>query len=75
MAEDHPPPPESVILLDLIKQCYGARLTPAELDEVRKGVAGLVQAAQALRSVALANNDEPFSIFVPYCKEGAEHGT
>jgi hypothetical protein len=74
MAEEHQTPPEGAILLDLVKQRYGARLTPAELDEVRKGVAGMVQAAQALRSVELANSDEPFCMFVPYRKEGASHG-
>ena len=70
MAEEPTTPHESQILLDLIKQRYGARLTPAELEEVQKGVEGIAQAAAALRAVKLDNSDEPFSVFVPYRQEG-----
>ena len=71
MAEEPTTPPESQILLGLIKQRYGARLTPAELEEVQKGVEGIAWAVEALRAVKLDNGDEPFSIFVPYCQESA----
>ena len=53
-------------LFALVRERYGDRLTPAELDEVRKGVEGVVLAARALRAVKLQNADEPFSPFVPY---------
>jgi hypothetical protein len=54
----------------IVKRLYGDRLTTEQLDEVRKGVVGIVEAAEALRAVKLENGDEPFSVFVPYRKEG-----
>jgi CO/xanthine dehydrogenase Mo-binding subunit len=62
--------PESEALFNVIRQCYGYRLTSDELEEVRKGVAGLSQAAAALRAVRLNNSDEPFSLGIPYRQEG-----
>ena len=62
--------PESEALFHVIRQCYGHRLTAAELEEVRKGVAGISQAAVALRAVRLNQSDEPFSLGVPYRQEG-----
>jgi hypothetical protein len=53
-------------LFALVRGRYGDRLTPAELDEVRKGVEGVVQTARALRAVRLESSDEPFSPFIPY---------
>jgi len=53
-------------LFALVRWRYGDRLTPAELDEVRKGVEGVVQTARALRAVRLESSDEPFSPFIPY---------
>ncbi len=53
-------------LFALVRERYGDRLTPAELDEVRKGVEGVVLTARALRAVRLENSDEPSSLFIPY---------
>jgi hypothetical protein len=53
-------------LFVLVRERYGDRLTAAQLDEVRKGVEGVVLAARALRAVKLQNSDEPFPPFVPY---------
>lgn len=53
-------------LFALVCERYGDRLTPAELEEVRKGVEGVVQAARALRAVKLESSDEPFPPFIPY---------
>ncbi len=53
-------------LFALVRERYGDRLTAAELEEVRKGVEGVVQAARALRAVRLENTDEPFPPFIPY---------
>ena len=39
--------PESAALFNVIRQCYGHRLTSDELEEVRRGVTGLSQAAAA----------------------------
>jgi hypothetical protein len=44
---------------------YGDRLTPEELEEVRKAVEANLDAAYALRSIKLENWDEPFSVFKP----------
>ena len=50
----------------LVRARYGDRLTPAELEDVRTSVEGIVQAARALRAVRLENSDEPFPPFSPY---------
>jgi hypothetical protein len=62
-------PKETDFLYQMVKDRYGDRLTVDELAEVRKGVEGIVEAAEALRSVKLGNGTEPFSIFKPYKKE------
>jgi hypothetical protein len=63
-----PPPGSSEIdrLFALIKDRYGARLTPAQLDEVRRGVEAIVNGARALRAVRLGNADEPMQPFAPF---------
>jgi hypothetical protein len=59
---------ESDILFKLITEKYGDRLTSEELEDVKKGVENIVEAARALREVKLENSDEPFSIFKPYSR-------
>jgi len=59
---------ESEFLFDMVRDRYGNRLSAEELEEVRKGVEGIVKAAEALRSVKLGNGTEPFSLFKPYRK-------
>lgn len=56
--------------LHWIKQRYGDRLTPAELEDVQKSIDGIMTATAVLRKVKLDNSDEPFSVFVPYRHEG-----
>ena len=53
-------------LFALVCDRYGDRLTPAQLDDVKKSVEGIVRAARALRAVRLQNADEPFPPFVPH---------
>jgi hypothetical protein len=69
MSEAHCPIADPRAILDLILQQYGTRLTPTEQEEVRQGVAGLVQVTAALRQVPLANSDEPCAVFMPYRQE------
>jgi hypothetical protein len=69
MSEEHRPIADTKAILDSILQQYGSRLTPTELEEVRKGVAGLTQMTAVLRQVPLANSDEPCAVFVPYRQE------
>ena len=58
--------PEVERLFGLVRERYGERLTQAQLDDVKKGVEGIVLAARALRAVKLRNADEPFPPFVPH---------
>ena len=60
---------ESDILFKLVAEKYGDRLTPEELEEVKKGVERITEAAEALRNVKTGNWDEPFTVFKPYTKE------
>ena len=57
-------------LFDMLKRCYGERLNPEELEEVRKGVENIRKAAEKLRSIKLQNSDEPPALFIPYRKDG-----
>ena len=56
-------------MLALVRQRYGDRLAPDELEAVRTAVEGLVQAARALRAVRLTNADEPGQPFAAYRAE------
>ena len=53
-------------LLALVRERYGARLGPAELDDIRKSIEAIVGAARALRAVRLTNADEPGQPFAAY---------
>jgi hypothetical protein len=50
---------EAGLLFSLVRQRYGERLTAAELEAVRAGVATIVDAVRALRAVRLENADGP----------------
>jgi len=50
-------------LFALVRDRYGARLTEAQLDEVRRGIEAIVNGARALRAVRLENADEPMQPF------------
>lgn len=61
---------ESEILFKMVQKRYGERLSPEELEEVRKGVERITETSEELRSVKLENWDEPFFVFKPYRREG-----
>jgi hypothetical protein len=63
------PDPEADALFEIVRLRYGDRLTPAQLDELRKIVAAQVEVARALRAVTLTNADEPMQPFAPYREE------
>jgi hypothetical protein len=69
MSEAHHPMADTQAVMALILQQYGTRLGPTELEEVRKGVDGLLHVTTVLRQVPLANSDEPYAVFVPYRQE------
>ena len=50
----------------LVREMHGAGLTDDQLAIVRQRVDDVVNAAEAMRAVALDNSDEPFSVFTPY---------
>ena len=70
MSETNRTETDSQHLYEMLKQRYGDRLNPEQLEEVKKGVETIQQAADKLRAVKLDNSDEPFSVFVPYRKRG-----
>lgn len=47
------------LLFALVRERYGRRLTPEELEAVRTGVTAIVEGARALRAVRLDNADGP----------------
>jgi len=57
---------ETEILFTLIKTRFGDRVTPSELEEMRKGLTAILDAVLALRSVKLENGDEPHQFFKPH---------
>ncbi len=60
---------ERQYLCDMIQSRYGNRLSAEAVEEVKKGVDGVVKAAAALRAVPLSNSDEPMICFIPYREE------
>jgi hypothetical protein len=66
MDDSHPAPDGIEHLFALVRERYGARLTEAELGEVRKAVEAVEQAARALRAARLDNADEPMQPFIPF---------
>lgn len=57
---------ETEILFTLVKTRFGDRVTPAELEEMRKGLTVILDAVLALRTVKLENGDEPHQFFKTY---------
>ncbi len=70
MSDSIPEDTEAQALFQMVRSRYGDRLDADQLDEVKKGVDAIVEAAQALRSVKLGNGDEPMNVFTPYVGEG-----
>jgi hypothetical protein len=53
------------LLFELVRERYGGRLSPDELDAVRTALAGIVDGARALRAVRLDNADGPLLPLLP----------
>ena len=59
MSESGSASSEAELLFALVRERYGSRLTPEEIEAVRTGVAAMVEGARALRAVRLDNADGP----------------
>jgi hypothetical protein len=59
MTDAGPSRTEAELLFALVRERYGNRLSPEELEAVQAGVAAIVEAVQALRAVPLENADAP----------------
>lgn len=57
-------------LLEIVRAKYGSRLTAAQLDEVREGIAGNLRAAKALREFEIPMHVEPSCLVSAYRREG-----
>lgn len=55
---------------NVVKDLYGDRLDDEQLEQVRRGVQGIVAVAEELRAIKLDNGNEPFSVFAPFRREG-----
>ena len=66
MSEPTSDPSEVELRFALVRRRYGDRLTPEQLDEVRRAVGAIVEMVTALRTVRLTNGDEPGQRFVPF---------
>ena len=53
------------LLFALVRERYGGRLSPDELDAVRTALAGIVEGARALRAGRLDNADGPLLPLLP----------
>ncbi len=59
---------EAQLMFNVVRERYKDRLDDEQLEEVKKGVEGIFEAAEFLRKIKLENGDEPYSLFVPYRK-------
>lgn len=66
---------EASLLFEIVRRRYGGRLSPEELEEVRRGVERIVEIAMELRSVNLRNWDEPSLTFKPYRRGEKGYGS
>ncbi len=57
---------ETSILMGLVEERYGERLTEEQLESVEKSLKSVMDAGKALREVPLENSDEPYNVFKPY---------
>lgn len=61
-----PADPVAAALAEVIRLRYGTRLSVQEMERVRRGIEGNLQAARALRAFELPIATEPAFVFRPY---------
>jgi len=57
---------ETSILMELVKERYGERLTEEQLEHVENSLKRVMETGKALRDTPLENSDEPYNVFKPY---------
>lgn len=57
---------ETSILMKLVKERYGDRLTEDQLEHVKNSLESVLDASRSLRDVPLENSDEPYNVFKPF---------
>jgi hypothetical protein len=57
---------EAEILFALIRARYAARLDPAQFEDLRKTVEGLVRDVTTLRAATIPDDAEPAQPFIPF---------
>ena len=65
MSEPEAARSEVELLFSLVRERYGSRLAPEELEAIRTGLGAIVTAARALRAVRLDNADGPILPHLP----------
>lgn len=56
----------------LVRERYGDLIGPTAFGDVRRRIEGVVANGRRLKAVRLQNGIEPFSVFIPYRREGGE---
>ena len=54
----------------LVRERYGGLIAPTAFGRVRRRIEGVVANGRRLKAVKLQNGIEPFSVFVPFRREG-----
>ncbi len=64
-AADKGPSAEALALAAAVRERYGARLTDADVKQIAGELDGRLDNGRTLRKLALANGDEPDTVFQP----------
>jgi hypothetical protein len=64
-AQQQPPSPLAEAYAEVARQRFGERLTPAEMERVKRDLEGNVRTSERLRASKLKNADEPDFTFIP----------
>ena len=70
-SDEAPPPPEVEPWLAIVRQRYGERLSPEQLQAVAENLSWTARSGKTLRSAALTNADEPDVVFRAEPPEGS----
>jgi hypothetical protein len=69
MADSQSHLPEQEAMQALVRRRYRQHLTAEQCEAVDRGVEAVAEMLAKLRSVSLANHEEPFTSFIPFRQE------